>query len=178
MGSPKALLRLGGRTFLERILGVVDECSISHRVVVVGGNASEIISHAPSVPVVHNPDYAAGMTTSFQAGIRALPPGVEGVVVFLVDHPLVSASTVRALLGQRGRGDVLVPVHGGRRGHPVFFSRKFTDEIMALGPDVGVNALIRSRPESVVEVPVQDSGILTDVDTPGDFGRLQAPPES
>lgn len=172
MGSPKALLRFEGETFVERILRVVDESQIGPRVVVAGEHLAEIRVVLGDVPVVFNPDYESGMTTSFQAGIRALPEDVEGVVVFLVDHPLVSSDTVRALLGHRQAARVVVPVYRGRRGHPVYFSREFMSRILAVGPEVGVNTLVRSENDRVVEVPLQDPGVLVDVDTPEDFRRL------
>ena len=172
MGSAKALLPYGGHTFLDRILASIDECGISHRVIVAGAHFREIAAHAPSLRVVFNPDYDMGMTTSFQAGIRALPEGVDGAIVFLVDHPLISPGTIRALLAAGGAAEVILPVYKGRRGHPVLFSRRFLDEILELPASVGVNHLVRSRPERVAEVVVNDPGVLVDIDTPDDLERL------
>lgn len=172
MGFPKALARLGNRTFLERIVACIGEAGIGEWRVVAGRHAEEIASRVAPERLVINPDYAGGMTTSFQAGIRSLPPGVSRLAVFLVDHPLVSASTVRRLLGRAGEGDVLVPTYRGRRGHPVVFSAAFMAEILDLSPERGVRSLIRERGRGVVEVPVEDPGILTDVDTPGELRKI------
>jgi molybdenum cofactor cytidylyltransferase len=171
-GKPKALLRYDGLTFLDHILRSMEGTRIQHRVVVAGLHHSEIKAHSKSVPVVFNPDYEQGMTTSFQAGIRSLPEGIEGALIFLVDHPAVSGATVRALLAHQGEGDVVVPVREGRRGHPVLFSRRFLDAVLKLSPRVGVNTAVRRLGGKLVEVAVDDPGILTDVDTPEDFRRL------
>src|SRR5437667_3270991 len=89
MGSPKALLRFGGQTFLERILSTVEQSKIDTVRVVVGRHRDEIARAMPGLPFVFNPDYEQGMSTSIQAGIRALPPETEAAVLLLVDHPLV-----------------------------------------------------------------------------------------
>lgn len=170
-GEPKALLSYQGLTFLEHILRSMEGAEIGYRVVVAGRHFDEIAADA-TVPVVFNPDYETGMTTSFQVGIRSLPGEVDAALIFLVDHPAVSGSTVQALVAHRGRGDVVVPVRRGRRGHPVLFSRRFLDEVLKLPPGVGVNTCVRAQGDRVVEVTVDDPGILTDVDTPEDFRRL------
>jgi len=173
MGEPKALLKYDGLTFLERIMRAVDACGISDTLVVVGEHQSQIHAEYPSLDIVFNPDYARGMTTSFQAGIRALRAGVGSGVFFLVDHPVVSPDTVAALIRHDGEADVIVPVYEGRRGHPVLFSREFMREVLDLSPDLGVNTLFRSQPGRVLEVNVQDRGILWDIDTPEDFDALR-----
>jgi molybdenum cofactor cytidylyltransferase len=119
------------------------------------------------------------MTTSFQAGIRALPSDVTALVVCLVDHPLVSARTVVELLRHADASDIVVPTFEGRRGHPVVFSPSFMRAILELPADRGVNSLIREQGR-VLEIPVPDPGIVTDIDTPGELGRaggrLPGPP--
>ena len=74
MGTPKALLPLRGRTFLDNILEAISQSSVQKTVVVVGHHKAEIEGHvSPGIPVIYNPDYEQGMITSLQAGIRALP---------------------------------------------------------------------------------------------------------
>lgn len=177
-GEPKALLRYDGLTFLDHILGSMEGLPIEYRVVVAGRHFSRIASHTKSVPVVLNPDYETGMTTSFQVGIRSLPEGIDGALIFLVDHPAVSGATIRALLSHRDQGDVVVPVREGRRGHPVYFTRRFLDEVLNLSPQTGVHTLVRGQGRRLVEVPVGDPGVLTDVDTPEDFRRLRRDSDS
>lgn len=172
MGSPKALLRYEGCTFLERILHTLEGVSVDYRLVVAGRHAAEISECVPSVRVVFNPDYERGMTTSFQAGIRALPEGVHGTLVCLVDHPLVRPETVEALIRREGQGEVIVPRFQGRRGHPILISPAFMAEVEGLSPDRGVNELVRVLGAGIVEVEVLDPGILADIDTREDYRRL------
>lgn len=172
MGRPKALLELGPRTFLERILDTVAASGIDRTIVVVGHHHSEIAAAFPAIALTCNPDYERGMSTSVQAGIRDVPPGVTAAGVFLVDHPLVGRDTVVALLQRLQPGEIILPVYEGRRGHPVFFGRDLFPEILALGPDQGLNAVVRRDPARVVEVPVSSRTILEDIDTPEDYEKL------
>jgi molybdenum cofactor cytidylyltransferase len=174
MGFPKALLKLGQQTFLERILGAIKQSSIERTVVVVGRHRDEIQNAFPDLPLVFNPIWEQGMTTSFQAGIRALPQGIEGAVLFLVDHPWIEPATIRALVARLQPGGIVVPVFAGRRGHPVVFSNAVMQEILALGPDVGANTVVRRDPARVVEMTIDAPGILRDIDTAEQFEALRA----
>lgn len=172
MGHPKALLKLGSQTFLERILDTAGACDIDRIVVVAGHHYSEISEAFPSLSLTLNPDYERGMSTSVQAGVRALPSGVMAAGVFLVDHPLVGRDIVLALLEQLQPGQITLPTYGGRRGHPVFFGRDLFPEILALRPDQGLNLVVRRDPARVVEVPVLSGSVLEDIDTPKDYEKL------
>ena len=95
MGSPKALVQLGpgGETFLEHLLQVTKQPEIGWTRVVLGKHTAEIsgaLSLDPSSIVV-NPNWQLGQLSSIQAAIRSLPAGeTDGVMLFLVDHPLIS----------------------------------------------------------------------------------------
>src|SRR5581483_5806942 len=141
-------------------------------VVVVGHHRREITARLKLPNVNFNPDYELGMVTSFQAGIRALPAGSAGAVLFLVDHPVVNPATVNTIIGSVTPGRIVIPVFNGRRGHPVFFSAEVLLEILALPPFQGANIVVRKDPGRIVEIPVDDPGILVDVDTPEDFEKL------
>jgi molybdenum cofactor cytidylyltransferase len=173
MGRPKALLPIRGHTFLENILTAISRAPIHHRVIVVGHHRDEIEKHLQSAAVVFNPDYEQGMITSFQAGIGALPPGLTATFLFLVDHPLVEPSTIEALAAKADSARIVLPTFGGRRGHPVLFGSDVLEEIQALPSTQGANVVVHKDRNRITEVPVNDAGILVDVDTPEDFDRLQ-----
>jgi molybdenum cofactor cytidylyltransferase len=174
MGKPKALLPLRGKTFVDNILDAISHSSIQHKVVVVGHHRVEIEKHlGASVKLVFNPNYEQGMTTSFQAGIRALPKEITGAVLFLVDHPIVDFGTIESLIANVSPHRIVLPVFDGRRGHPVLFGSAVLEEILALTASQGANIVVRKDPDRIVQVPVNTPGILVDVDTPEDFQKLQ-----
>ncbi len=176
MGRPKALLPFRGRTFVENILDAISRSSIGHAVVVVGHHHEEIERSVPLPSVVFNPDYEQGMITSFQAGIRALPPNMTGSFLFLVDHPLVDAAVIEALIASLAPNRIVLPTYQRRRGHPVLFASEVLQEILALPASQGANIVVRKDPNRIIEVPVNAPGILVDVDTPEQFKLLTKDP--
>jgi molybdenum cofactor cytidylyltransferase len=172
MGSPKALLPISGRTFLENILDAISRTSIEETVVVVGHHKNEIEAAVKLPYTVFNADYEKGMITSFQAGIRALSRHSSGAFLFLVDHPLVEPVTIETMIMNLAPNRIVLPTFEGRRGHPVLFSSEVLEEILALPSSEGANIVVRKDPDRIAEVPVNTPGILVDVDTPEQFERL------
>jgi len=179
MGTPKALLPLRGTTFIENILEVISRSPVEHTIVVVGHHREEIEPHIPAAArIVFNPDYEKGMVTSIQAGIRSLPLGITGALLFLVDHPLVDSESIELLVANAAPDRIVVPVFEGRRGHPVFFGAQVLEEVLALGTSEGANIVVRRDPSRILQVSVNSPGVLMDVDTPEDFRKLQSIYES
>jgi molybdenum cofactor cytidylyltransferase len=114
-------------------------------------------------------DAAAGMGHTLAHGVRS-SAGAPGWIVALADMPHVKSSTITALdTAIRNGADIAVPVHQGQRGNPVGFSRVHRQALLNMHGDQGARALLRAHP--VVEVEVDDPGILFDIDTPGDLQK-------
>ena len=173
MGSPKALLPIFGRTFLENILEAISRTSIAETVVVVGHHRKQIEAAVKLKSAVFNSDYEKGMITSFQAGIRALSLDASGAFLFLVDHPLVDPATVEAMIANLAPNQIVLPTFQGRRGHPVLFSSEVLEEILAVPCSEGANIVVRKDRDRIIEVPVDAPGILVDIDTPEQFEELR-----
>ena len=169
MGRPKALLPIRGQTFLESILNSIAQSHTAAYVVVLGHHRNEIEETLRIDNPVFNPNYEKGMITSIQAGIRGLPPETEGALLFLVDHPIVAPGTLDVLIHAFKPDHIILPTFEGRRGHPVLFPRMILDEILALPETMGANTVLWKDPSRVVEIPVDDPGIVMDIDTPQQY---------
>jgi molybdenum cofactor cytidylyltransferase len=124
---------------------------------------------------VENPDADTGQLSSVLAGLRAADaPAVGGILVVPVDMPSISADTVAALLAAfRATGAPIVrAIHRGRHGHPVIFARTIFKELARADPSLGAKAVLRAHDAAIVNVDVDDPGVLTDVDTPEDYLRM------
>lgn len=177
MGEPKALLRLGGETFLERIMYTARAAGIENHVIVLGADADKILSYhdLASVTTVWTEEPQAGPIGSIRAGIRVLlNQQVEGALIWHVDRPRIAVDTVRALVaGFRQKGvQVALPVHEGRRGHPVLFGRGVFAELLEAPRSGGARVVVRRDPRRVVEIPVPDPAVLEDIDTPEAYRDL------
>jgi CTP:molybdopterin cytidylyltransferase MocA len=171
MGFPKALLRYRDETFLDTLIGLFTACCSS--VTVVLGAEAERIRSAATRPAnfVTNPDYARGMTTSLQCGLRALPAGSGGVLFTLVDHPAVSPATLDALLAPP-LPLLRVPRYRGDRGHPVFFRRELAPEFLALDENGAARTVVRAHAADTAFLDLDDPGITADIDDPEAYRKL------
>jgi molybdenum cofactor cytidylyltransferase len=175
MGRPKALLRAGDRTFIRRILDALAGGGISDALVVVRPGDDEVIAEvaAAGARAVPNPRADEGQLSSLLAGLDAVDaPGIDAILVTLVDVPLLDPSTVQALLARRAMSaaPILRAVHGGRHGHPVIFTRAVFDALRRANPSTGAKSVVRAF--EVDDVEVDDPGIVEDIDTPADYRRL------
>ena len=183
MGSPKALLLYRGETFLDTLSGLF-AARCSPVIVVLGAAAEEIRAHAarPAVFVV-NHDYPSGQTSSLQCGLRAVPPESPGVLFTLVDHPAVAPGTIDALLADTGtnacatganaRATLLrVPRFQGRRGHPIWISRRLIPEFLALPASGAARDVVRRHAGETAFIDIEDPGILADIDDPEAYRNL------
>jgi molybdenum cofactor cytidylyltransferase len=179
----KLLAEIGGKT-LVRIAAEQALQSKARPLVVVTGHQHERVQAALGeldVTLVHNPEYAEGLSTSLKSGLSALPDNVDAALVLLADMPRVDAPLIDTLIGafDPARGAlVVVPTFDGKRGNPVLWSRRFFPDLMALQGDVGARHLIGSHAEAVTEVAVNGSATLTDVDTPDALKAVRAAIES
>jgi len=178
MGRDKALLTYRGRTFLETIITTLREAGIE-RIAVVLGHHAEGIQQAvklEGIEIVVNFEYERGQTSSLQAGLRALEqPDLEAVVLCLVDHPAVSAATVRKVIDSfhQSQAPVVIPTHQGQRGHPVLISFALFPELLALDTGEGANTVIRKHRDATHFAAVDDPGVLLDVDDPESYRRTR-----
>ena len=181
MGRPKATLPLDrGDTFLTRIVRTFTAASVEDVVVVVGHDADAIAGSFANVDLiarfVENPDYEQGQLSSLVAGLRVVDrPGVVAVLVTLVDVPLVSEATVRAVIDRyrETRAPVVRPVRGNEHGHPVLIDRSLFDALRHADPAVGAKAVIRAHASAAGDVAVDDPGAFVDADTPDDYERMR-----
>jgi molybdenum cofactor cytidylyltransferase len=177
--SNKLVAEIGGKP-LVRICVEQALASRAKPVIVVTGHQRERVEEALGglpVRLVHNPHFADGLGTSLRAGIVTLPADVDGVVVCLGDMPQVDAALIDRLIAafdpEKGALAVM-PSINGQRGNPVLWARRFFADLIAIEGDVGARNLIKRYGEAVVEVPVENKGVLTDVDTPEAFTAVKA----
>jgi molybdenum cofactor cytidylyltransferase len=174
MGSPKALLKLRGETFLDNLIAIFRE--YCDPVVVVLGHDAEVvragIRRAEWARIVVNADYSLGQLSSLQCGLRALPSAVDGGIFTPVDYPNIASETVRRLAVSAGSSPICVPRYRGKRGHPVCFRSELIPEFLALASDSQAREIIHRYAERTCYVDVEDPGILDDIDDVEAYARL------
>ncbi|EPA94219.1 MULTISPECIES: NTP transferase domain-containing protein [Pseudomonas] len=104
-----------------------------------------------------------GMGDSIATGVAA-GAQLDGWLMVLGDMPFILPSSIERVVDQIADDCVSVPVQEGEYGHPVGFGRSFAPGLMALSGDRGAKGLFAQG--RVVEVRVDDPGVLWDVDVP------------
>jgi molybdenum cofactor cytidylyltransferase len=176
MGRPKALLRHNGKTFLELLLAVTTHPRIGVRRVVLGPHA-EAITAAVSLPadeIVVNEEWQKGPLSSLHSALRSLPPGTDGLLLLLVDHPLVSTALIGRLIETFYRTEtrIVLPVCDGKRGHPVIFSAQLYQELCDAPLGAGARAVVWAHGQDVAEVQTDDRACLLNINNPAAFACL------
>lgn len=188
MGAPKLLLDVAGRTVLARLLGALGDAGVKDRWVVVHPDDTEIRAEAERhggtalVPDTPPPD----MRASAEFGLSILkkrsqerhqiPAPDEPWLLVPADHPVLLPETVIALLAaaRNHPGKILIPTCRGRHGHPTVFAWRHALEVGEIPADRGFNWIVRQHAADVLEVPIENEGILLDLDTPEDYERLKS----
>lgn len=181
MGAPKPLLAVDEQeNFLEHVIAALRDGGCHDVCVVVGPEhdaAAREIGEAVWDAGAHrliNPLTDAQQVDSLRVAIRSLPPEAEALIETPVDFPRIQAATVRRLIDAFGhsRAPVVVPTYGGRRGHPTLFARSMWPELLAEPLPEGARTVVHAHQSDLLEVTVEDAGILLGVDTPEDYTRL------
>ena len=175
MGSPKALLPYQGRPFLEHLLEITARPEIGARKVVLGADADSIAKVIPlkAHEMVINSNWEKGQLSSIQAAVRKLPAGTDGMMVCLIDHPLISSALVGELIAQfyKSKKPIVLPVYEGRRGHPVIFSASLYDELLRAPLETGARAVVWAHADEVNEVPTNEEGCVLNLNDPETLNR-------
>jgi molybdenum cofactor cytidylyltransferase len=177
----KLLIEIDGKPMVRRAAEAALAARIRDVVVVTGHQRAEVEALLDGMPVrlVHNPDFAQGLSTSLRVGIDALPPDTSAAVICLGDMPRVTGRLISKLIAAynpvEGRA-IVVPTHRGKRGNPVLWDRGFFAEMREIAGDVGARHLIGQHDDKVAEVEVGEDAGLVDIDTPEALAALEGEP--
>lgn len=178
MGAAKVLLPWGERTVIDQCVDQALASSAAY-VAVVSGEWHEEIALAlqdREVFLVNNPLYrAGGMISSLQAGIRLLSPLCNTFVLMMGDMPFVTSGLIDDVIRSyaEGLGEIILPHHHGRRGHPALFGCFVWPELMQLGQGQMPRAIVAAHEDKVYLMSVEDDAVLFDLDTPEDYQEGQ-----
>ncbi|HLW83535.1 MAG TPA: nucleotidyltransferase family protein [Candidatus Acidoferrales bacterium] len=153
------------KTFLGHLIEVTRHPRAGILRVVVGAHANEIRAAAKldADELIFNEEWQRGQLSSLQAAIRSLRPGsADGMLVCLVDHPLISAELVARVMEafERDKNKIVIPTYQGRRGHPVIFPSALYQELLTAPEEIGARAVVRAHARDVLEIPVEEEGVI------------------
>ena len=177
MGTVKALVRIAGKTMLERTLLTLFGSRVDEIVVVLGHSADLIQQNVSfgTAKIVINGSYREGMASSLRIGLSAIKAEAEAALIVLADQPFLKSTTIDQLIEEyrRKKPEILIPTYDGVRGNPVLLDRSLFGEAAELRGDVGFRAIFGRHARGISKLPVHDPGVLMDLDTPADVERFE-----
>ncbi len=178
MGGPnKLLLRIDGEPLVRRALRALQAVPIGHLVVVLGRDAQAVRMQLDTFPVraFCRVEPGCDQQVSVDTGLRALPAGLDAIVIALSDQPLVDADDVRWLLArwrELPAGSAAIPFHRGQRGNPVVIAGAMRDPVLDAGPAIGCRGYLAAHPAQVHRIEAPNDHFVVDLDTKEDVEAL------
>jgi len=179
MGRPKLLLPLGDTTLIGRLIDSLRSGGVGRIVLVIAPGAGELRLWAREreLEIATNPNPERGMLSTILSGVEhleATPMPCDGpLLISPADVPGISPQSIQRLLAAHpAAAKLIVPTYRGKRGHPLLLAPELISELPHLDPEVGLKQ-IRDH-HDVLEIAVDDPGILSDIDTPEDYERFRA----
>lgn len=176
LGEPKQLLPYGSGTLLDHTLETARASGFDQLIVALGGSSEKVRSRVDlsAADVVENPDFGEGCSSTIAAGLSAMDPRSDLMVLMLGDQPGVTPAIVRALIAGCDEDTVLAAcLYDDGRGHPLVFGRTLFGDLRELNGDKAVWKLMDRRADEVVDIRVPGP-IPRDVDTREDYEALLA----
>ena len=176
MGRSKALLELGGRTFLHHVVHALEAGGCDPVLVVVAEGDDAVADEARrgGARTLTNPDPGEGPITSLRLAIAELGDTVDGIAYLPVDHPLVRPESVARLLAEARSSEALltVPMRGTKRGHPAVFRAGIFPELVDPSLEGGARVVVHRHLPDACLVDIEDPGVITDIDTPEAYAEI------
>ncbi len=169
MGTDKLSLHYNGLPILHRaMVPLIGSPLVNEVIVVVNPNFALPVDRSSCTIVVNPNADSGGMASSLRTGVLAASATSDAILVALADMPAMTEILIATLVEayHRSGRKIIVPVFEGRNGHPVLFDSECKERLLEIEGDIGAREIIRKNPELVECVPVDDPGVLFDIDTP------------
>lgn len=183
MGRPKLLLPFRGGTLVGSLVASLRGGGVSTVVLVTAPGDEDLQAWArdAGVAVAVNPAPERGMLSTILEGLEALGGAAalarrgELLLVSPADLPAVRPDTIARLIREatESGAPLALPVYRGKRGHPLAITPELIPEIETLDPAVGLRQLRDRHEAGLLQIEVEDAGVVLDVDTPEEYERLR-----
>jgi molybdenum cofactor cytidylyltransferase len=184
MGRPKLLLPVHGGPMVAAVVNALLGGGAEEVVLVTSTGDEELQGWArrAGISCAVNPDPSRGMLGSIREGIAALGGAAklarQGAILLIspADLPNLRAETVAELVRRMlaAAAPLAQPVFHGQHGHPLAIAPALIPEIETLDLDVGLKQLRDRHLAELLEVEVEDAGVVQDVDTPEDYAAAES----
>ena len=178
MKAFKPMLSLRGSTIIKTAIASLQSAGVGEIAVVTGNNAillSEHLSHV-GVTCLFNPNYeTTEMFDSAKMGLNYLKDRCGRIFFLPGDIPLFSKRSLMSMEENMDRTgcEILMPMHGGKAGHPILISSRAIPFLVSYEGGGGLKEAIEHFPGLKKSIQLDDIGMTLDADKPEDYERLK-----
>ncbi len=186
MGRPKLILPLAdGRTVLGTVLNALRDGGVDRLVIVTPPKENPITLELERegsasgalivVPEVQPPDMRDSVEQALSE-LKRLEIRPATILICPADSPGISSRLVSMVIARAKSHPqaIVIPSFLAKRGHPIALPYSIAETIPDLPKGVGVNTLVKQHAGAVIELVVDESGAVLDLDTPEDYRRWVA----
>jgi len=149
-------------------------------VIVVAGNNEDAVrpvAYACGAFFVRNPGPERGQFSSLQTGLHeVMNRGRDAAMITLVDRPPPKAATLQTLLDSFEKRDrntwAVVPEFQGKHGHPILIGREMIEIFLRSSATANAREIEHANQQRIAYVPVDDSRVTVNINTPEDYAKL------
>lgn len=172
-GSSKLLAAMNdGRAVFQQTIERIEQAFSTRLVITRPDLLDHLQALAPDTTVLGFDGAGRGMGATLAFAVQQTGDW-GGCVVCLGDMPFVTPSTYRLVSEQLAQASIVIPTLGSKVGNPVAFSHIHFDELAMLDGDSGGRRIIQRHEDAVLRLPVDDPGILQDIDTEAELTSYQ-----
>lgn len=179
-GSPKPLAKIHDETVIEYLQKKLLSTKLSEIIIVLGSQADKIkplILKGARIKTILNENYKLGQTSSFKAGLNAIQPEIQGIMLLPVDSPFIKKETFDLLIDNflKNRPLILLPAYNNKNGHPPIFSGKLLSEFKKLKNDEPLYTIQHNHASGILKVNITDQGAIQSFNTQKELLSLLMP---
>ncbi|MFZ3578988.1 nucleotidyltransferase family protein [Virgibacillus sp. DJP39] len=175
MGELKALLLWQEVPLICYQIEQLQKAGVDEIIVVLGHKAPQIkeVIEPYTVKTVFNQQYKQGKSTSIRKGVASVAVDPEGIFFLAIDQP-VTCQTLKKLMEhfKRNKPAVVIPVHQGKRGHPILFHDNLKNDLLVVNEETkGLRDIIQKHHNQLAYLAVNDPAILLNFNKPSDYSN-------
>lgn len=180
MGTAKLLLPWGDSTVIESVIVAWQKSRVDGVLVVVSpqNEALAATCRTAGATVVVPATPPGDMKASIQAAVAHLREAAsldrdDCILVAPADMPWLEPATIDGLLAEFGRtpGEIVIPTHEARRGHPIVLPWSLAEDVRRLGEHETLKTVIERHRSRTVAC---DATVLGDLIAPGRAARTRS----
>lgn len=153
---------LGTISAIQRIAIVLQRAGVERIAVVCEEDKNQVEKLTAHMNLVFlHGQKNADTLDNVKTGLSYLRDKCASALIARVDVPLFSIETVHKLMA--AEGTVCIPSHHGRTGHPVLLRAEYFPSVLSYEGDGGLSGAVAASGLPVQMVPVEDEGILADI---------------